>query len=233
MKDNPNHKGNVAELAIAAAATKLGVDVSKPLGEHTRYDLIFGIADQLLRVQCKWAPHQNSVIKVNLASARYRSDGTQLTKTYTSGEIDGFAVYCEALDGCYWLPISRTEGLKAIWLRTSEARNGQRAAVNWADDFDLSGAVAQLEVAPRWHRGGRGFESHQLHLSSSSDLAVIGAEEYRVRLGAYMERAKAGEGFLITRRGKAHVRLLPAGDQATLAVEPEGRDLPANSLDWA
>jgi hypothetical protein len=38
---DPNHKGNVAEAAIAAAAIKLGVDVIKPLVEHTRYDLIF------------------------------------------------------------------------------------------------------------------------------------------------------------------------------------------------
>ena len=35
-----NHKGNVAEAAIAAAAIKLGVPVMKPLVEHTRYDLI-------------------------------------------------------------------------------------------------------------------------------------------------------------------------------------------------
>jgi hypothetical protein len=53
---NTNHKGNVAEATIAAAAIKLGVDVIKPLVEHTRYDLIFDLRPRLLRVQCKWAP---------------------------------------------------------------------------------------------------------------------------------------------------------------------------------
>ena len=40
---NSNHKGNVAEAAIAAAAIKLGIDVVRPLVEHTRYDLIFDL----------------------------------------------------------------------------------------------------------------------------------------------------------------------------------------------
>ena len=54
MKDT-NHKGNVAEMVIATEAMKLSVDVMKPLGEHTRYDLIFDLGSRLLRVQCKWA----------------------------------------------------------------------------------------------------------------------------------------------------------------------------------
>ena len=40
-----NHKGNVAELAIAAEAAKLGLSVLKPLTEHERYDLVLGIAE--------------------------------------------------------------------------------------------------------------------------------------------------------------------------------------------
>jgi hypothetical protein len=50
-----NHKGNVAELAIATEAAKLGLSVLKPLTEHERYDLAIGIAGKLVRVQCKWA----------------------------------------------------------------------------------------------------------------------------------------------------------------------------------
>jgi PD-(D/E)XK nuclease superfamily protein len=51
-----NHKGNVAEMAIAAKATRLGIPVLKPLIEHTRYDLVFDVDGRLLRVQCKCAP---------------------------------------------------------------------------------------------------------------------------------------------------------------------------------
>lgn len=41
---NPNHKGNVAELAIAKEAASLGLSVLKPLTEHERYDLALGVA---------------------------------------------------------------------------------------------------------------------------------------------------------------------------------------------
>lgn len=39
--DNPNHKGNVAELAIATEAARLGLSVLRPMTEHGRYDLVF------------------------------------------------------------------------------------------------------------------------------------------------------------------------------------------------
>jgi len=44
----------VAEAVIAAEAMKLGIDVIKPLSEHTRYDLIFDVRGRLMRIQCKW-----------------------------------------------------------------------------------------------------------------------------------------------------------------------------------
>jgi hypothetical protein len=71
-----NHKGNVAEAAIAAAAIKLGVPVMKPLVEHTRYDLIFEVGKRLLRVQCKWAPLRGDVVMVNLVSTRLHEQRT-------------------------------------------------------------------------------------------------------------------------------------------------------------
>ena len=89
----------------------------------------------------------------------------------------------------------------AIHLRLRAAKNAQRAALNWAADYEFRGAVAQLEVAPAWHAGGRGFESRQLHSSEARD-EVVGAHIFRNHFGWYMQRAHAGERFLVTRRGK-------------------------------
>ena len=50
-----NQKGAIAETAVAHAAIKLGIDVYRPVAEGGRYDLIFVLDDDLLRVQCKWA----------------------------------------------------------------------------------------------------------------------------------------------------------------------------------
>ena len=48
---NPNHKGNVAELAIAKEAARLGLSVLVPLTEHGPYDLAIEIGGKLIRVQ--------------------------------------------------------------------------------------------------------------------------------------------------------------------------------------
>jgi len=44
--------------------------------------------------------------------------------------------------------------------------------------------------------------------------------EYRQKLGWYMERAAAGESFLITRRGKPYARLCPPSQQLDLSTRP-------------
>jgi prevent-host-death family protein len=44
----------------------------------------------------------------------------------------------------------------------------------------------------------------------------VGAHEFRERFGWYMERAAAGETFLITRRGKPYARLTPPHEQLDL-----------------
>jgi PD-(D/E)XK endonuclease len=50
-----DQKGNIAETAIVAAAVKLGIDVYRPVGEGGRYDMIFELDTDLVRVQYKWA----------------------------------------------------------------------------------------------------------------------------------------------------------------------------------
>jgi prevent-host-death family protein len=48
----------------------------------------------------------------------------------------------------------------------------------------------------------------------------VGAHEFRNRFGWYMERSAAGEGILITRRGKPHARLGPAGQSSLEPLIP-------------
>lgn len=54
--DNPNRKGNVAELAIAKEAARLGLSVLAPLTEHEPYDLVLGGEGvSSCGCKCKWA----------------------------------------------------------------------------------------------------------------------------------------------------------------------------------
>jgi PD-(D/E)XK endonuclease len=218
-----NHKGNVAEAAIAAAAIKLGIDVVKPLVEHTRYDLIFDVDGHLLRVQCKWAPRNGDVVVVNLAGFRYTATG-HIRSVYSADEIDAVAAYCEELDQCYLLPIDIVGGMRALQLRLVAPRNGQRAALNWAADYEFPGAIAQLGERLRGTQEGAGSSpASSISVSTSDHVTEVGAHEFRNHFGWYMQRATAGETFLVKRRGKPYVKLSPAAEPLTVVPFPKKR----------
>jgi prevent-host-death family protein len=211
-----NHKGAVAEAMIAAHAVKLGIDVLKPVAEHARYDLAFDLGTRIIRVQCKWGAldHDAGIIRVRVGGSRHTPNGYVLS-SYSPDEIDAVAVYCEPLDSVFLLPVEVVAGQKQLHLRVAQPRNFQRACINLASEYELAGAVAQLGRALRWHRRGRGFESHQLHSSDPPNQHQVGAHEFREKFGYWMERAAAGEEILITRRGRRFARLGPPDPQLT------------------
>ena len=145
-----DQKGAIAEACIAAAAMKLGVDVYKPVAEGGRYDMIFDLGTELLRVQCKWVVRRRGVLTVFCTSNRRAPEGFR-RRTYSADEVDAIAAYCQELDRCFLVPISLVANRPSIALRVDPCRNNQRLGINWADDFDLAatieryGAVAQLE----------------------------------------------------------------------------------------
>jgi prevent-host-death family protein len=96
--------------------------------------------------------------------------------------------------------------MTAVQLRVKPARNGQRACLNWATEYELPGAIAQLGERLR---GTQEVAGSSPASSTPPDLIEVGAHEYRSRFGWYMDRAAAGESFLITRRGKRYARLAP------------------------
>lgn len=207
---NPNHKGNIAEAEIAAAAVRCGVTVLKPLTEHARYDLVFDLGTRLVRVQCKWARLRDDVVMINLAGYRLTFGGS-VRSSYSAREVDVIAAYCSGTDACYLIPIEIAAGRRAFHLRLQPARNGQRAWVNWASDYEFPGAIAQLE-----ERHGGTVEvagsspAGSIPADPPAPAATVGANEFRDRLGHYMARAAGGEHLDVTRRGKPYVRVSPA-----------------------
>jgi prevent-host-death family protein len=202
-----NRNGAIAEMKIATAAIELGIPVLRPMTEHGRYDLAFELGDRILRVQCKWGALEDdgSVIKVNLQTCRHTPSG-YVYGSYSADEIDLVAVYCAGLDRCYLLPISLVAGRRAIHLRLTPPRNGQRACINREVDFRLTGAVAQLGEHQSGTLGARGSSP----LSSTPSTVDVGCHEFRNHFGYYLERAAAGEEIRISRRGRPYARLVPA-----------------------
>lgn len=213
--DNPNHKGNVAELAIATEAARLGLSVLKPLTEHEAYDLALGLDGRLLRVQCKWASHDGDVVQIHVARSRTNRRGNIRT-TYREDEIDALGAYCADLDRCYLLPVSMVAGHYMVHLRTSAPRNNQRAAINYAVNYEL-GAVAQGKSdalaarRPRVRIPPAPLPNCTRIRDDFADLnETVGMDEFYAKLAQYVRRAEAGDETLVTRWGKPVARLGPA-----------------------
>ena len=213
----PSQKGAIAETAIAAAATKLGISVYRPVAEGGRADLVFEVGRRLLRIQCKWAVRRGDVVSVHLTTSRRTRDGF-LRTTYRADEIDAVVGYCAELDECYFLPIALVEGHRALQLRLTPPRNNQQALINWAGEYQL-GAIAQLEE----RRHGMAEVVGSSPTSSTSPAAadeptLVTAHEFRNRFGWYMQRAAGGEAIVVTHRGQRRLRLCPIGGQTRLVA---------------
>jgi hypothetical protein len=138
-----SQKGAIAEMAFSYHATRLGIGVLWPCAEGERYDLVLDLRPRLVRVQCKWGLLRDGVISAALKTNRRGPNGF-ITTSYTPNEVDAFGIYCEPLDRCFLVPITAVQARRGLHLRLAPSKNNQRAAINWAAEYDL-GAIAQLE----------------------------------------------------------------------------------------
>lgn len=138
-----DQKGAIAETEIAAAAVRLGVGILKPLSDGERYDLVFDLRPNLVRVRCKTAVLSGSVVKIPCYSAR-RCAGGFSKRYYSASEIDAIAAYNSELDRCFFIPLAEIPGRAYLQLRLAPCRNNQRLGVNWADDFDFDARLTSL-----------------------------------------------------------------------------------------
>ena len=188
---------------------RLGIPVLRPQEEHGRYDLVFELDGRFLRVQCKWAARSGDVIPVRFTTHRRGPHGFIRTQ-YSADEIDAVAAYCPDTDECYLLPMEEVGSRTLIHLRLTPPANGQRASVHYAANY-LLGAIAQLgERLAGSQKVVGSSPTGSTHPPADMSTEQVGAHKFRNHFGWYMERSAAGEEFLVTRRGKPYVRLVPA-----------------------
>jgi prevent-host-death family protein len=203
---NPNHRGAVAEAAIALEAAKAGVEVLRPVADHCRYDLVFDVGGRLYRVQCKSAQIRRETVVIKLVSSWHTPAGYVRT-TYSPGELDLVAAYCHETGEAYVLPFDLVAGMTGVQLRLSPPKNAQRAAIHYAADYELPGAVAQLGERSAGSRKVVG--SSPISSTPPGADTTVGAHQFRNLFGHFMERAAAGEEILVTHRGRPRARLSP------------------------
>ncbi len=144
------------------------------------------------------------------------------------------AVYCDELNRAFLIPVSMATGMTAIQLRLTPPRNGQRACINLADDFDFEGAIAQLgerrhgmaEVVGSSPTSSTSTSGSRAASSDRSPIAV-GSNPFRDQLGYWLERVAHGQEVVVTYRGKPRVRLSPvaAPSDQTPMTPPDHRQV--------
>jgi hypothetical protein len=139
-------KGDLAELKVAADLIERGYRIAIPFGEDNDFDLILIRANQLERVQVKYASSDGHVVPVRCGSASLTNGMVKQIKRYTSATIDWLAVYDATTKRCFYVAAAELgTGMDLIHLRLTETRNGQRRGIRYADDYSAPEA-RQLSV---------------------------------------------------------------------------------------
>ena len=98
-----NIKGLKNELYCQYFFTSIGYNVSVPLGEDCKYDLIVDFGGHLTRIQVKTCREEKSGIIFSISSSSLKAGGKSVKRSYTKNDIDYFAtVYNEQV---YLIPI--------------------------------------------------------------------------------------------------------------------------------
>lgn len=131
---HPVDVGHRTEAVILAALVRRGYRVLVPFGVNQRYDLVIDTEGGFLRVQCKTGRLEKGCVVFATRSVRANRKGC-FSRGY-QGEIDLFAVYCEAVDGLYAVPVEVSPG-GTCSLRVEKPANNQECGIRWARDFEV------------------------------------------------------------------------------------------------
>ena len=138
--------GNTTEMECMLECMKLGIQVSIPFGEDSRYDFIIDVNGKLYRIQSKHCSeivdNEGQVVAVKFKTVRQSgSNASTHTRTkYTKDEIDYFSTSYEGK--CYLVPVEHCSILKL--LRLTPPKNGQLKGVSFLKDYELSEVLKTL-----------------------------------------------------------------------------------------
>ena len=132
--------GNITEIEILLAFTKLGYTVLTPYGDCDRYDLVVEINGIFYRIQCKTASASADNTFMFNCRSTHKSGGKIIHHKYSKAEIDFFATVYNGY--AYLVPVEICGSRKTLHL--GKAKNSQEKGVSYAADFRLEEVVKSL-----------------------------------------------------------------------------------------
>lgn len=106
-------KGLTTELQCQLFFTKLGYNVSVPLGEDCKYDFILDVDNVLIRIQVKTCHINKSNAGIEFSCRSTQGNGSMIKNTFYSKEsIDFFATFYN--EQCYLVPVEECSSSKTL-----------------------------------------------------------------------------------------------------------------------
>ena len=125
-----SQKGLLTELQCQADFTRLGILLSQPITQDSRYDFIADIDGVLTKIQCKTAKvdADETYIQFSGYTTNIRNN---TTKCYNSNEIDYF--YTCYSGKSYLIPQKEVGRCKTLRFSSNE----NHSTICWAEDYEL------------------------------------------------------------------------------------------------
>lgn len=137
VRRDTNRIGEISESAIITRFLQLGYVVLIPYGGNQRYDLVIEDADgHFWRIQCKTGRIDEGSTAIRFNTAIRNVTGKNKQSRNYRGQCDYFAVYNEALNKVYLVPVDQV-GTTSGALRLTTRKNNQEKNTIWAKDYEL------------------------------------------------------------------------------------------------
>lgn len=134
--------GEITEQEVALEFLKLGILISKPLVQSSRYDFIADVNNHLYKIQVKTCTEREGGNYFDFATSTSHTNtqGT-LNISYTADDVDFFATIYNGQ--CYLIPFELC-GKRNQRLRLMPTLNGQTKGILFAKDFKLEDIIQTL-----------------------------------------------------------------------------------------
>lgn len=138
VRRDTNRIGEISESAIITRFLQLGYVVLTPYGGNQRYDLVIEDVDgHFWRIQCKTGRIDGESTSIKFSTAIRNVTGKNKQSRNYRGQRDYFAVYNEALNKVYLIPVDQV-GTTSGALRLTTRKNNQEKNTLWAKDYELN-----------------------------------------------------------------------------------------------
>lgn len=132
MEHTSNQKGDLTELYVLTHFMEMGIIVSTPYGQNSRYDMIIDYNNHLYRIQVKTSHSDNNgeTFMFYSASSHITARGCHKV-TYSKDEIDFFATIWD--NQLYLIPVE--ECGSTVTLRIAPPKNNATKNIRFAKDY--------------------------------------------------------------------------------------------------